>query len=371
MKITKLLILFSLLVYFSCQPTVDHLGVAKDYLPAPVHLKKGVVNKYYNHVTRKKGQGIITDMFYRSYRLSDNGDLENHSYYPDYKPSAFRIFRFENDQMILDTETQFNRWNDTFQLDIHKPILRNFAGQESTLEKEINNEHGVSKWIAHQQTMRDTVVMDRPAKIFEGVEDFSFTNESDTSRTHRQFKDVYVQGIGLYSRVLKDTNITYNIELVEQLSMDEFNRKSEHGLHRVAYIDPDSAMDKETPFQTCDEYIYDYYNGEQKLHYNGGKKAIWEVVNKRLNKKKLLKESGYLTFRFVINCKGTMGRITTEQAGLDFQPKKFSYITVNHFYKIAQEVDDWIPTNIRGENVDAYFYLTFKLKNGELIELLP
>jgi len=360
-----------LLFCLSCQPSTDHLGVAKDYLPAAVHLKKGVINKYYNHVTRKKGQGIITDIFYRNYRLSDNGDLENHSYYPDFTPSTFRIYRFENDQMILDAETQFSRRNDTFQLDIHQPVLRNWVGQGCTLEKEINDEHGVSKWIARQQAMRDTVVMDRPAKIFEGVEDFSYTYESDTSRSHRQFKDVYVQGIGLYSRVLKDTSITYNIELVEQFSMDEFNKRADHGVHRVAYIDPDSAMDKEIPFQTCDKYIYDYYNGEQKLHYKGGKKAIWKAVNQRLNKKKLLKESGYLTFRFVINCQGGMGRFTTEQADLDFQPKEFSYITVNHFYKIAKEVDEWIPTNIEGEDVDAYFYLTFKLKDGELIELLP
>ena len=95
----------ALLFCISCQPSNDHLGLAKDYLPAPVHLKKGIVNKYYNHVKGKKGQNTATDMFYRTYRLSEDGNLENHSYYPDFTPSAFRIYRFEDDQMILDMET--------------------------------------------------------------------------------------------------------------------------------------------------------------------------------------------------------------------------------------------------------------------------
>ncbi|MEL6922721.1 MAG: hypothetical protein AAFO94_01655 [Bacteroidota bacterium] len=368
----NLLLAGTLLCLLACQPSIDHFGTAKDYLPEPALLAKGVVNKYYNQIKgHEKNEPKLIDIFYMGYQLNDEGHIVNNFYFPDYTPSILRKLNFENGSMQLLSETRHNNRGESYELSIEAPAMRHLDEPATSARKKIDDEFGLSMWEIEQHSNRDTTVMGRPAKILEGTEYYSFKNETEQNDNLRQFKEVYVQGIGLYSRVLVDSLRSYRIELVEQIPMAQFERQANHEVKRVAYINPDSAMDKATPFDTCEEYIWDYYNGEQKLHYRGGKRAIWDTVALYLDKKKLLKESGYLTFRFVINCEGKMGRITTEQADLDFQPKEFSYITIHHFYEMLEHINDWIPTHVNDENVDAYFYLTFKLKDGELIELLP
>ena len=162
-------------------------------------------------------------------------------------------------------------------------------------------------------------------------------------------------------------------ELVEQIPIEQFQKMANHGRHRLAYIDPEKTMDEATDFKICNERIADYYNHDIG-HFpilKGGKNAMQKLLNTQLDKTKLFKESGYLTFRFVVNCEGVAGRFITEQTDLDFQGKTFNPETVSHLYEIVKNIKDWRTTMIRKEARDAYAYITFKLNDGEIIELLP
>jgi hypothetical protein len=167
---------------------------------------------------------------------------------------------------------------------------------------------------------------------------------------------------------------TTRLELIEQIPFKEFQQRANHGVKRVGYIDPRSVLDQGSDFKLCDKQVKvaDYYNGQDKrAQYVGGKKAIWELVNQHLDKSKLFNESGYLTLRFIVNCEGEAGWFTMEEADLDFQPKRFHTETIQHFFEILYQHPNWKPCIIREEARDAYTYITFKLKDGEIIEILP
>lgn len=155
--------------------------------------------------------------------------------------------------------------------------------------------------------------------------------------------------------------------------MIEFDQMKAEKPERVAYIQPETTLDNPTDFTTCFEqqFVNDYYNGDPDAAYNGGKQALLTDILGQLNQESLGDESGYLTFRFIINCEGRAGWFTIEQADLDFMQKQFSPVLVEHLFTILQSLDQWHPTVIRAEERDAYCYLTFKLNHGQLIDLLP
>ena len=126
-------------------------------------------------------------------------------------------------------------------------------------------------------------------------------------------------------------------------------------------------------FNPCDKSnkILDYYNTTPYAAFKEGNFELKQVVQKNLNTELLNKESGYLVFRFVINCEGEAGWFTTEEYDLDFQPKQFNKSLRSHLLDVLIGTGPWQPGILNGNSRDAYAYISFKLKNGEIIEILP
>ena len=103
----------------------------------------------------------------------------------------------------------------------------------------------------------------------------------------------------------------------------------------------------------------------------GGKGGLWEMVENNLDPSLLKGQDGYFTFRFVVNCKGEAGRFTTEESDLKYNKKEFSSELRNHFLEMLLGVPQWESLTINGEPRDAYVYVTFKIKDDEIIEILP
>ena len=164
-----------------------------------------------------------------------------------------------------------------------------------------------------------------------------------------------------------------NIELVKQFHWKDFKAMANSAPKRVAYINPAKRIDRNSNFSPCENSnkIHDYYNGTPHAGLRTGKRGWQKLFQQKGNSSNASKESGYLTFRFVINCEGKTGWFTTEEADLDFQPKEFPPELVQHYFDIIEKVDDWRPVVIRQKAADAYAYLTLKLKDGELIDILP
>ena len=81
-------------------------------------------------------------------------------------------------------------------------------------------------------------------------------------------------------------------------------------------------------FKICDSTrIVDYYNyliGDsihRRTQYITNKNGLRkEVLSKYVNKD--YKDSGYLNFRFIVNCKGEAGAYVIHENDLDLNPKK-------------------------------------------------
>jgi hypothetical protein len=72
-----------------------------------------------------------------------------------------------------------------------------------------------------------------------------------------------------------------------------------------------------------------------------------------------------------MNCKGERGRYICEEANLDFEPKRFDKEVRDYLLKQVIKTKGWKPQPLGEETRDAYVYITFRLKDGKIIELLP
>jgi len=124
-------------------------------------------------------------------------------------------------------------------------------------------------------------------------------------------------------------------------------------------------------FKICNERShYQYYNFGNGVQYKGEKPAI-EDHFKELHLNKLQGETGYITIRFVVNCEGKTGRFRVQEMNTEYQSRNFNKPLVAQILALTKQLNGWIPGVDTGYKVDYYQYLTFKLENGKLLEILP
>lgn len=145
---------------------------------------------------------------------------------------------------------------------------------------------------------------------------------------------------------------------------------------RVAYIDFKTAKLTEG-FQVCDTTnIVDYYNyrrGDKvysRTQYIDGKNGLRKYVLSNY-KNNDYKDSGYLNFRFIVNCKGEAGAYVTHENDLDLNPKTFNKDLSNQLFEITVALKKWKPNYMRGDFQDSYMYISYRIENGEITEILP
>lgn len=145
---------------------------------------------------------------------------------------------------------------------------------------------------------------------------------------------------------------------------------------RVAYIDFKEAKLTEG-FKICDStYMVDYYNYSRgdsvnrTTTYIKGKNGLRkEVLSKYENRN--YSDSGYLNYRFIVNCKGEAGAYVIHQNDLDLKPKTFNTDLTQQLFEITTSLKKWQPNYMRGKNRDSYMYISYKIENGEITEILP
>ena len=374
MKIPELFLLTILVIFYaSCQPSIEaDFGVATQYFPTSTQLQRGIVSKYHDHFTEVKNKEISTNISYQTYQLEHPNQLKVQNYNAALTLETATTLGFQGEKMLYLEQTELNN-GDTLSVTIEQPTRINWATDTATFQKTIVYEWGKIIWQINQLTNRDTSILDKPAKIFESKQKATRIIEGDSTEFIINVKQCYVAGIGLFSSESNSKNWQSKTELVEQLYLEEFEKRANHKYKRVAYIDPETVLDKNSDFQLCENRarIFDYYNGQPPAGFNGGKGALKRAILPKVDATKLHGASGFLTFRFVINCNGEIGWFTTEQADLAYQKKQFNPATVQHFYEIISSLTTWHPTVIREKQRDAYAYLTIKLKDGAIIDFLP
>jgi len=139
--------------------------------------------------------------------------------------------------------------------------------------------------------------------------------------------------------------------------------------YSVEYIAPDKALlNKE--FYVCDEnFIVQYYN-PQRATYSKGKNGLRNFIISHY-KNKNYTDSGYLNIRFIINCKGEAGRYIIHENNLDLEPIEFNTDLVNQLFNLTTQLKKWNPNFTYDEYRDSYMYLSYRIENGEITEILP
>jgi len=360
------------LIFVACQEKVPDLQAISTFYPNSKRLNKGIVNKYYFHSKANKSYDTATDIRYISYRQKEDKAIQNNIYNPGYEPMNARNLIFKKDALLLKEELNYERGK-VIKTQILDSTFLSFEEDAQLNEKRKIYDWGEVFFKDQQQIPRDTTILNQPAKIFVGKRFINSSYDGNSYYDTLNYKFIYAKDIGLWSSNYEDKNGKFWMELIEQIPIANFNKMVNHGRHRIAYIDPTKTLDNNPDFKICHQDVADYYNHE-KGHQpilRGGKSAMNKILAERVDDNKLFTESGYLTLRFVINCEGEAGRFTTEQTDLAFQAKVFNQETVDHFYDIIKDIKDWRKTIIRDEPRDAYAYITFKLKDGKVIELLP
>ena len=136
----------------------------------------------------------------------------------------------------------------------------------------------------------------------------------------------------------------------------------------------DSKFDQnidDPAFRVCNQdTVLQYYNFGKGLQYKGEKIEIEEHFN-QLKITKLSTESGFITIRFIVNCEGKTGRYRVQEMDKTYAEKKFSKEFTARYLKLTMQLSGWEVGELEGKVYDYYQYLTFKIEDGQLKEIMP
>ncbi len=366
----RILPLFLLLSLIACQRDSEPLLA---HFPPSSVFKNGFANKYYNHFSPydKDSRGA-TRISYATYQLLDGGVIEIKNYNAGYELRGWQYYHYADNGFYLDS-SWYIAAKDTIQARIEAGILKNFTDSTTSFYRE-NYEYDDQEhqYLSHQYDLKDTLIDKKPGKHFYFNRSYHNLDKDSTAQSW-EAREIYVQDIGFYYSWEESTYGTYETELVEQMSISEFEKRANHGEHRVAWIDPENNLGGDPDFKICgsEKDIADYYNGDPDAEFARGKKMMINRIKAQLNPKYLKGINGMLTFRFVISCEGRAGRFIAQAYDFNYQKIEVPESSVQHVYEILQTLKDWQPTVIRDEARDSYAYITLKIEDGKIIDFLP
>ncbi|MGB0177485.1 MAG: hypothetical protein ACPF9D_09985 [Owenweeksia sp.] len=145
----------------------------------------------------------------------------------------------------------------------------------------------------------------------------------------------------------------------------------------IGFIYPENIIDPDAEFRICgtEEDILQYYNhnapGDKPAGYIGGPKAIKKYLKDHYPGLDLHHDSGMLTIRFIINCEGKTGHFEMFENDLDFKPTSFHPKTCEQLLEITRELRNWRANQMEGSYRDSFMYITYRIENGKITEILP
>lgn len=86
-----------------------------------------------------------------------------------------------------------------------------------------------------------------------------------------------------------------------------------------------------------------------------------------------VRQNGFITFRFTVNCEGIPSAYKLFMTDEDYQTKEFDKELVQLLFRFIKGLKEWKsrPTNGRYTAEYYNYYLSFQLKDGKIISLAP
>ena len=138
----------------------------------------------------------------------------------------------------------------------------------------------------------------------------------------------------------------------------------------IGYIDQKSAL-KNNAYELCnDGKIAHTYNGASLKAYKPSKGVFRNnILNTYKNEN--YGESGYLNFRFLVNCKGEAGWFEIIEMDLNLNESDLNDDMVNQLLHLTSDKMHWKVLKDNGKLLNYYMYVSYRIENGDIIEILP
>lgn len=166
--------------------------------------------------------------------------------------------------------------------------------------------------------------------------------------------------------ILSILTISCNIE------KDSINNNKTEYLRWVGDIEYDPLKDNDG-FTICngDDKVLQYFNLGKGPIYKGEKPALLRNFENKYKPVPGKNQSGLIRIRFIVNCKGQAGRFQVLQSDLNFKETEFDKKVVSQLTEITEDIESWVILQSDNQPVDYYYYLIFKIIDGQIIEILP
>jgi len=130
-------------------------------------------------------------------------------------------------------------------------------------------------------------------------------------------------------------------------------------------------------FQLCNRHLnlnnpghHYYYKGTELVggHYKIKKKLASEFTPKEGG------FTGIVRVRFIVNCEGKTGKFEVESFDNEYKKVINPDYEVNQLLSVTQNLEPWIPGKFTTDNptpIDTYIFIGYKLKDGNVVDILP
>ena len=141
-------------------------------------------------------------------------------------------------------------------------------------------------------------------------------------------------------------------------------------IEKVGAIFYDSVLDNSN-YYLCDEKnIMEYYQVNPK--FKEGHNSVRHYFEEEIKVLKFSEKTvGLLTIRFVINCRGEIGRVRSFAIDSNYKPLTLNQKNVNLISDYIKQMPNWAQEEYDGKIYDSYKMISFKIKNGLITEIMP
>lgn len=207
-----------------------------------------------------------------------------------------------------------------------------------------------------------------------------YSLDQETIYVEREFYKIDTLTISNNHFLVLCQNETFLINQIIQSDTNNltlFNYNSLYGSERKFTATPEEI--KETSFKNI--HNFEVCNGGDIAQYYYDEIGISNSLNRREKYSYFLKhydypfdsnKNGYIRIRFMVNCKGEIGRFSIQEMDRDYKEKRFPLEITQQLFGLVSQLDGWLPSKRKqNESVDYYVHIGFKIKNGQIEEILP
>lgn len=153
--------------------------------------------------------------------------------------------------------------------------------------------------------------------------------------------------------------------------VEAYNTENKPYKHYVGYIDQSKALlnDKH---ELCNKgALMHTYSSASLKAYAGSKKRFRNALNNTFNAKTNYTDSGYLNFRFLVNCEGNAGWFEIVEMDLDLKETPLNKDMVNDLFEFTSNSEHWDVVSYNEKARNYYMYISYRIENGKVTEIIP